>query len=178
MRLGRFAAVSSCVSSLLMLAPVAAHADTFNFLFTEGTNTVTFELPSSPVVSAFHSGYSFKINNETIVENGATSSMRTLEFNSSGDGGGFSLSNSAYLNTEGPQLYVGPESAPTFVPGSYNLIGYQNHQLKSQLTITDLPAPTTVTPEPSSVLLLGTGLVALAGSTRRRLTSKSSPDPA
>ena len=69
----------------------------------------------------------------------------------------------------GPQLYTGLESSPTFILGTYYLNDYYSGLVSATLVIRD----TSVTPEPSSFILLGTGVLGVAAAGRRRFSKPS-----
>ena len=83
-----------------------------------------------------------------------------------------------YLDGDSPLSFTtGPASSPIFIPGTYLNAGLYSDEYSDSFdgtaTITDLSAPpTTVTPEPSTLALLGTGVLAAAGALRRRVIAR------
>jgi len=145
-------------------ATLAAKADTLDFTLTGQGTDITFTINSSPTVSSYsnHNG-EFTIDNVSLDANGhhITSNM---EFYLGGkfDGG----TASELFDLAGPQLFTGLISDPTFKTGNFTLTSYSNSEQYCDpgtynLSIVDVTK--TVTPEPSSILLLATGVFALAG---------------
>lgn len=154
----------------LLFASVAARASTIDdFTLQSGTTTITFSipLPASPDNSLEGVFSDFDV---PVAVNGtaATSSSSEETFlNSTFDAPkdlhvSYALAGQTeVLNEDGQQLYTGSESSPTFDLGTFAFTSGDT------LTITQVATPA-VTPEPSSIALLGTGLLGAAGVLRKR----------
>ena len=154
----------------LLLASVAARASTIDdFTLQSGTTTITFSipLPASPDNSAEGSFSDFDV---PVAVNGtaATSFSSEETFLNSTFVPPVDLNVAYTLNgnyekitEDGQQLYTGSESSPTLDLGTFTFTSGDT------LTITQVATPA-VTPEPSSIALLGTGLLGAAGVLRKR----------
>ena len=140
-----------------LIAPLAK-ADTLDFTLTQGSNTYTFSLPSSPTPDSVVNGQDFVIANQIININNMFGETSNITFRNSSDTGGLDFLDAAL---PGPQLYTGTEAAPTFRTGQFSLSDSFN------LTIT--PESTGV-PEPPTISLLALGILALGTLTHRRLS--------
>lgn len=160
--------IFSFLSALVFLCGVGAtqaRADTL-FTFTGFGDTATASLQTSPIPSSFVLGTSFTLPNISALVDGDIYSG-AVTFYTASAGGGASGQGAMF---GGPQLFTGLTSAPTFLPGSYTLSGTADlgdgpEAITGSLTISQ---PSAV-PEPSSMILLGTGALGLVGVVRRKV---------
>ena len=165
---------SALLASVASAVPAFADTlDTFTVVDkSNGVNTYVFSLDASPTQNLSSTSTYFDITGVSISKNGAADGTGTVYFNLLPDGGGVGINFAGFFNDIGPQLFtytgtIGTGNfAPTFVaPGSYVIKDqtYPNDvDLNGSVTISS-------TPEPSSLALLGTGVLGLAGLVRRKL---------
>ena len=182
-RCDSFRAPVACfsIAALALLLPSLPKADSISiddiFTFQLPGLTYSWELPASPTIPPSDgSALNFVIPNVAYSVNGSVSTLLPNEFDflTTSDGGGFALFNSfspsfplthVVLDKLGPQFFTGSTSAPTFLPGTYSLDGAPGGP--GTLTIR-------ATPEPASLLLIGSGVLAFIGLRGRKFLKRPS----
>jgi len=158
------------LSALLFLTVGIASADTLITYQLSGATTVSFEVPVNPTVIAFDTGMNFIVSPINLLVNGVLTTGDTVDFFNTSLGGGFTVVNpggkTAVVDTAGPQLYTGPENAPTMlgtVTTGVPLTDFGTGAPVGMLTTPGTPGPvgSVTTPEPSATVLLGIGLLAV-----------------
>jgi PEP-CTERM motif len=134
-----------------------------------GPTDVTFELPDTFSVAGgnYGLGEGFFVTPLDLTIDGTPVSGDFLIFCSSSMGGAFEDSD-GLVNLTGSQLYTGPENDPTMsgFPGGTPLFDFNTGAGGYTLTVT----PSVATPEPTSVILMGTGLLSLFLKRWRKVT--------
>jgi hypothetical protein len=121
-------------------------------------NNFTWELPTNPVITSNNAtpGMYFTISDLSFSENGVAM-IGTIDFYNTSMLGGFDLlSGGSYLcDADGPQLYTGPESAPTLLGGNFSLYDFGNG---NPATFGNTTLAATTVPEPSTLSFVAVGL--------------------
>lgn len=159
-----------------------------SFSAPDETYSLSFDLSSTPATSGVSPGnsfnvaygdFSYKVNGVASTApvgsitfyNGAVSGLLTVCFEIACPGNGIPEDGLVF---EGDAAYSGSEAAPTLLPGSYTpslqgvVVDGDPVVLDSKNPLKITNAALVVTPEPPSMLLLGTGLFAMIGVAKSR----------
>jgi hypothetical protein len=124
-----------------------AHATTeLRFTITGDDPTVTFELPENPTPESVLSGIYFVIGSTPAVVAGTPADLDFIQFYNAAEGGyniQYEVNGSGLLLYEGPQMYTGPETSPTFGLGSFKMISVNVLGHVNTLTISEVPESST-----------------------------------
>lgn len=158
-----------CFAAIAATSLVAKADSIDGFTLTEFGHTITWFLPSTPTPDNSASPHFFTLDNVPVSYDGIPA-VADMEFASSLIGGGVSIeiagedfngSPDPFLAL-GTQLFSGQTSSPTFLTGQYSLMGEHAQEIGSAILV--------ITPEPSTFMLLGSGILVVAGAARRKLS--------
>ena len=173
-----------CALALSCALPAMARADTFSI--TGNGQSVSFSLPGTVAPSSSNSTSGLVVDGVPVDVNGVVLTTdigfglgggNSFPDMFLGDGASVGDENTAsgypyYTYADGSQLFSGSVTDPTFTPGTYTIDNIVDLTFDGGLSNGDytlaISNGASVTPEPSSLLMLGTGVLGLAGMYRRK----------
>jgi hypothetical protein len=155
--------VASLTVIMLLVSAGAASADTLlHYVVSGQLGWASFDLPQHPTVTSSIADFYVTVNNGSLNLPGCTFSLPpfVLEFSnlSAGGGFGFDLPNGADLQLRGAQMFTGLDSGPMLSLGTFPLNSWFGA----------VTVRVTTMPEPSTLLLLSSGLLGLGLFRKRR----------
>jgi len=179
MQFRREAAVKSRILFALIFAVAlsfttrSASADTLSFTLnnTDTGDVFTWQLASSPTPDEPTPGESFDFLKVSGTRNGSSTCFAVLTFSNVNSSNGAGVGDNPgceagfFGSLVGDQLYTGSENAPTFLTGTFVLSDFGT---ADDLWSLDIEPAGTAVPEPSSLLLLTTALIALFAMRQRK----------
>jgi hypothetical protein len=141
------------------------------FTYTNSAGTYVWELPASPPPDFSMDGVLFEIDNVQYTLGTMMQPPAIFDFFSADLGGGFQISlstNDVIVDAFGMQLYMNGEDMPTFLTGKFTL---QDGSADGPDATLKIAAAEQGVPEPSALLLTGTGMLVLLGLTRKKLAA-------
>jgi hypothetical protein len=158
--------LAAALTALLFLSALPAKADSSSETMTytiSGPTTASFTISMSSGPGWSEDGTAFTMDPSNLTVDG-TSMTDTVVFFNSSDLGGLNSVFSCLPDLIGPQLYTGSESDPTFLTGVFQLIDMETG---ASYTVTATEQCSSV-PEPSTVLMLVSGLLVVGLGFKRR----------
>ncbi len=168
------------MAGLATLASTPASATTYLFTLS-GSTQASFTLPNAPTPNDFDPGISFRIDNVVGTVDGTPDDQISLTFyNGTNEFGGLEIASFNFYSFIGEeqqaplspfqQLYTGTEAAPTFLPGTYQLLDFTDvpNSNRYTLTIAAVPEPATW-----GMMIMGFGVIGVT--LRYRRSAASSP---
>jgi PEP-CTERM motif-containing protein len=158
--------IASLTGIMLVVSVCSASADTLlHYVVSGPLGSASFDLlqhPTLPTLKSFSSSdFTVTVHNGSINLMGYSFSAPPfdLEFSNASDGGGFALVVPILgeFQLKGSPMFTGLDSAPTLSIGTGTFL-LDNGLVK--VAVTD---PLNAVPEPSSILLLGMGVLMLSG---------------
>lgn len=141
------------------------------FTYTNSAGTYMWELPAPPAPDFSMDGVLFEFENVSYTLDNVTQPVAIFDFFVADLGGGFQISLSTddvIVNAFGDLLYKNGEDTPTFKQGKFTL---QDGSADGPDAILMIEPESMGVPEPSGLLLTGTGMLVLLGLTRKRLAA-------
>jgi hypothetical protein len=153
-------------ATVLLLGGTAANAAAHTYQFTiTGDYSAAWQVSSALAPNDIFVGESFTVWSVAGAFPGASTPVTDLTFFNAGHGGGMSIfdfnAGVSLLSSDGPQLFSGTESSPTFLLGTFTLTEYRGAGHYS-LAVTQVGE----VPEPGSMALVLCGLMSV-GCVRR-----------
>lgn len=161
----RVVRISALIVSVLMLSAAAAKADgTELFKLSGAAMSASFTLSDTPDVFSDKKDKDFAVETPNLMIDGISFGPQRVEFLSASRGGGLAMDvDGFWIDLGGKQLYTKADFAPTLTGKGTTL-----HMFGWAVDPNVIPA---TTPEPATLILLGSGLLGFAAFRRRRTSS-------